>query len=508
MSYLTPRTRFISVLFRSKRSTQLTLLSSLLVVSGIVITYGVMLGDFAVDDAYITFRHAQNLVRGDGFTFNSGDRLLSTTSPLHALLLAIIALLGLTNFPLIAVWLSAVSMIVLCVSLLFSFLSLREASAGLLCILLIISQHWFYRFFSLETIVVLALNVTAVALALREHWGWAGVAAGFAMIGRPDSIIVASIVAVFALMTSKPFYRGFWKYAAAASFSYGAWFAFSLFYFGTPFPNTLQAKSGFATWTVFIDSLWPKMLSDLTPGYWQLGALLVIFAGIGIVDLLIKRSPLLIFPIWAALHTVGYTLLRIAYPFAWYYAPLIFITLFLASVGGMAVISFGLRWRHTNRKALSWVATTGMILLFMFILGASIQGTWNFVSTYKSAYYSGARDQVYRQVGHWLAENSTPDATVALVEVGTIGYVSQRRIIDLMGLVTYELRNLPKQGSYQESIDALQPDYIVGIRGLPPDPDLVGIAGYTVVQEYPKGKENLFEDVVIYKLESTAGYIP
>ena len=130
-----------------------------------------------------------------------------------------------------------------------------------------------------------------------------------------------------------------------------------------------------------------------------------------------------------------------------------------------------------------------------------MKGAWSFLTTYKTAYYAGARDQLYRQVGQWLAENSSPDATVALTEVGTIGYFSQRRIIDMAGLVTYELRNLPKQGSYQETIKSLQPDYIIGSRGLPPDPELAGFDGYSIVQEFPKGENNLFEDVVIYQLE-------
>lgn len=97
---------------------------------------------------------------------------------------------------------------------------------------------------------------------------------------------------------------------------YGLWLAFSLFYFGAPFPNTLAAKSGFGTWTVFISYIWPKIIGESIPGYRALAVLLLIFAAIGCIDLLRRRSPLLIFPLWALLHALGYTILRIAYPFA------------------------------------------------------------------------------------------------------------------------------------------------------------------------------------------------
>jgi hypothetical protein len=40
------------------------------------------------DDAYITLRYAANLIKGWGFVFNAGERVLGTTSPLFALLLA------------------------------------------------------------------------------------------------------------------------------------------------------------------------------------------------------------------------------------------------------------------------------------------------------------------------------------------------------------------------------------------------------------------------------------
>jgi hypothetical protein len=47
-----------------------------------------------IDDAYITFRYAENLVRGHGLVFNPGERVLGTTAPLWAGLLAAARELG------------------------------------------------------------------------------------------------------------------------------------------------------------------------------------------------------------------------------------------------------------------------------------------------------------------------------------------------------------------------------------------------------------------------------
>jgi hypothetical protein len=47
-------------------------------------------------------------------------------------------------------------------------------------------------------------------------------------------------------------------------------------------------------------------------------------------------------------------------------------------------------------------------------------------------------------LGHWAAKHTAPDATLALNDIGAIGYLSQRRVVDLVGLVS------------PEAIDALQ----------------------------------------------------
>ena len=47
------------------------------------------LGKGLFDDAYITFRYARRLSEGLGFTYNSGQAVLGTTTPLYTLILAL-----------------------------------------------------------------------------------------------------------------------------------------------------------------------------------------------------------------------------------------------------------------------------------------------------------------------------------------------------------------------------------------------------------------------------------
>jgi hypothetical protein len=370
-----------------------------------------------------------------------------------------------------------------------------------MCILLVISQHWLYRFYSLETVLVLALNVAAIALVMARRWGLAGLASGFALVGRADSVLLLGVLGLYILFTQRPWAGALWRFGVACAGVGLSWFVFAWLYFGSPFPNTLAAKTGFDAWATYAAHIWPKILRDLFPGYPPVSALVVLLAGLGVAWSLYRHSPYLIFVGWAVMHIAGYTWLRIGFPFAWYYAPLILITFVLASVGAVETVQFLLR--HGSLQSPAWrgsvIAGSIFGIVVLFLLG--VQGTYRFTSTYSMDYYSGARDQVYRAVGLWLKENTPEQATVALVDVGTVGFISDHTIIDLAGLVTYQLRDLAKQGTFLDALAQLRPDYVIAIRGLPPDPDLTGIAGYAAVKEFPAGTaENLYQDIIIYQL--------
>jgi arabinofuranosyltransferase len=49
-------------------------------------------GPRIIDDAYITFRYAQNLVSGMGLVYNPGEHVLGTTTPLYTFLLALLSI--------------------------------------------------------------------------------------------------------------------------------------------------------------------------------------------------------------------------------------------------------------------------------------------------------------------------------------------------------------------------------------------------------------------------------
>jgi hypothetical protein len=117
------------------------------------------------------------------------------------------------------------------------------------------------------------------------------------------------------------------------------------------------------------------------------------------------------------------------------------------------------------------------------------------------------RLDVYRQIGEWLRSETPPEATVGTLEVGIIGYYSQRTMIDFSGLVQPEVaQQLASAGTYEGStkwaIERFWPDYVVLDRAaFPrlPATDWFG-AAYSPARSFA-GLENLW--LTVYERTET-----
>ena len=72
----------------------------------------------SIDDFFITYRYAQNLVQGEGFVFNPGERVFGTTAPGFGLLLAALHLLSDVAIPQLATATSGASLVFIAILLL------------------------------------------------------------------------------------------------------------------------------------------------------------------------------------------------------------------------------------------------------------------------------------------------------------------------------------------------------------------------------------------------------
>ena len=136
----------------------------------------------------------------------------------------------------------------------------------------------------------------------------------------------------------------------------------------------------------------------------------------------------------------------------WYLVPLVYTLTLVAGPGASSVVSY------VERLVPS---IAGRVLAFGLAVALSGTGIW--------AEWRSARDwvrsrphageQLYNDVARWLATNTPANASVAYLEIGRIGYYSDRRIIDQMGLVTPEAIEQVKRRNLTWVLHAFKPDY-------------------------------------------------
>ena len=73
------------------------LLACMLIVAGLA--FALVPQPRTIDDAFITFRYARNIVEGNGSVYNPGTRTLGTTTPLYTLLMAESRITGSDAYP-------------------------------------------------------------------------------------------------------------------------------------------------------------------------------------------------------------------------------------------------------------------------------------------------------------------------------------------------------------------------------------------------------------------------
>jgi hypothetical protein len=72
--------------------------------------------------------------------------------------------------------------------------------------------------------------------------------------------------------------------------------------------------------------------------------------------------------------------------------------------------------------------------------------------------------QSYAALGRWFQESSPPEATIAISDIGAVGYYSNRRIIDMFGLIDKRIARIKGRMHYKadpQYVLSRNPDYIV-----------------------------------------------
>jgi len=395
--------------------------------AAIAILLTLVFWSFNVDDSYIAYRIAENVAAGQGWIYNQGEPDNEDTSPLWTLILTLGAIFGSTI---------VVSHLV-----------------GAVCIFLVgysawrISWHFLGPWLSflagalVQTQPMLVLSISMetwlyLAFALASIWAWFSGRASLVclclaglVLARPDGIILAGILVTFLWIQN----RLTWRHLALFVLPLVAWSMFSLSEFGSPFPHTLaakmaQARSGF--WYLELPplSFLPLFLKGLL--WWLkrvhgIPVLLLVlpFSAAGLVSFRRWHPILGIVILWGGLHLTAYSVLKVPH-YHWYYSPALVAIVFGSLAGVRRLLDAFGRWR------IVWLC---IALSGLFIVYSQLDFTH-----LTAAGLPEPRTAAYGQLANWLRQNTTPTTRVAAAEIGAVGYLSGRRMVDMAGLMHEE----------------------------------------------------------------------
>jgi hypothetical protein len=423
---------------------------------------------FPLDDSWIHLQFARNLAEGAGFAYNPGVPVAGSTAPLWTLLLGgVFAVAG--SHPLLAKAVGAVA--ALGAALLAGTLARRwtgDRGAALLAALLTaFSGPMLWGALSGMEVTLAAVLVTGGLLAHATGRDPAAAALlALAVLARPESALLLPLVWAAGPIT----WRRSALFAGAAVLLLGPWVAFNLATAGTPLPATASAKVegglvGLAAGRreALGQALLARPWSFVREWVGWLGgvnAVLPFLALAGVALLWRRGGRRLALPAVAlVLHPLGMALLAPyrgpAFQEGRYSIQLVPLAFAVAVVPVAALAA--LTTREPDGRG---VARLGRLLAAGLAL-AAVVAVWPAATRYGWAVQNIEAMQV--RLGRWVAVNTPVDARLALNDVGAIGYLSRREVIDVMGLVTPAIIPYRRDGEagVLRFLERACPDYLI-----------------------------------------------
>lgn len=420
----------------------------------------ILRSNWAYDDPFITYRYARNLASGLGFVYNPGEQTLSTTTPLFTLLLAAVSFFG-GDIPKAANLIGAFSIAAGGLLLFDLAKALKTPQVGWLALILYPSVPLLHATIGSETPLYIALCLACFAAYLRFTYMRLALLAALAVLTRPDGILVVGLLALHFVLFRRQ--AGFpFKPGLLFTLILLGWVIFAWLYFGSPIPLTLAAKQHQGM--MAISQRFPQGLvqlarngltspSGLIQAGWALAGLIFVFC---------CARQWALFLAWPLVYSCAFSALGVTSHF-WYYAPLVpgYVALIGLGVDGLFVgANRVLNREQENPSKLPTVFNAGLVFLILTI--AAFQS----YTVITNARASDPRYKIYRKLGRWLNIHTPLDSTVSALEIGIIGYYTDRRIIDFAGLIRpdiaqYLAHNITYLDAAEYVLRRYQPDFLV-----------------------------------------------
>jgi len=400
------------------------------------------LGYDGVDDAYISFRYAQNFARGQGLVFNIGERVEGYTNFLWTVLLALFILVGVEPGP-VAMALGGLFALGTMI-LVYAKFARKALVLGLSLLLLAVDGSFaLWSVGGMETAIFTFLLLCGMVAYLQEGEDerlalLSGLLFALAAMTRPEGVLVFAVTllhrAIHRLLVegrllSRPDLLRIFSFL----WLYGPYFLWRYNYYGYFLPNTFYAKV--AT---------EGVSAQVARGFAHLRTFLVAHLGWLLIPLtlvpLLKRKAnfawsYLVFVVSPYLSYIVYV--GGDWSVGRFFVPILPALYLLVAMGvDEAYMSLQTwfkersreRWASYLKGVGSLLALVGVVALFTL---SSLGGEDAlFIRRFQAREATRARVTM----GRWLREHLPPDTFIAVDAAGQIPYYSGLRTLDMFGV--------------------------------------------------------------------------
>jgi len=430
---------------------------------------------YAADDAFITYRYAENLARGKGFVFNPGENVQGTSSPLYTILLT------LTSFLLDSSWLPTVSRIISLVADGVSFVLLWRMCSSLNALAQFLAGALFALYpkviligiSGMEASVTVMLMLLSFYLLQMHSPHTAFGCFGLLLLCRIDTVVWIFVCIAWAIYTRIKI-----PLSAILVFLsvYMPWVVFSWLFFGSWLPHTVIAKS--VSWAHLFPAFDPVRV---LLGYFPFQGLRGIPSSIGLAAVALFCVPVLFgliagfrqkdvfiaLPVFFLLYNLAFSFGRIVMADR-YYLP--------GYVAYFTTLGFSCHWLLQRKKDVFLSSITKRVFqlsVFAVLVGLIILGAYRWADN-----PGGLFIRQNKHLGIWLKEHAASDARVFLEPIGYVGWYSRLHIDDYIGLVS------PTVISYREQFPGSNAWFMAYLKDKRPD--------YLVLRNWEVPRNELF----------------
>ncbi len=476
--------------------------------------------NFTYEDAFITFQYARRISQGSGFVYNLGEKICGTTTPFFTLLLTL--WMWIFGEGSVIIGAKLITLTASVTSLIFILLSLRSLDYSplqqvfALSFLVLWPKLWQVDTGGMETSLILFFIASSWYTYLTKKSLWTGILLGLMLWTRIDTIAWAVLISGFELFRNP---KELIKIFAATIITIAPWIIFSWTYFGSPIPYTIIAKQ--IAYSKFNSGPYHQHFYSLIKRFGPVSSITYPgkFSGLAAIFTILvlllaafqsyiarKDRSILLLSLFSFSEIVILTFTKATFA-SRYVIPSLSVILLLAG------LFIGHIWEKINNQPL---------LKYLFILTA-VGGVVYLLSIGVSEASIARQAQKYinqeslMSIGEWLNENTEQDATVQLEPLGFAGYYANRRMLEVVGLITPAVVDQKNQGIHDpyEYIPILEPDYLVVhcddiLRWLEKDEDNHYLTEFTKLATFnPLNFDPTFTDIELsieYILSRSACY--